>query len=123
MRTFLPCMRRAMLIGALLLAGLPQQPIAASAAESIPVAVDIQLFAFGPATQQVPAGTTVVWTNHDSIVHSVTHGIPEEPGAAFDSGLFDQDQTFSLTFTDPGDYPYFCTRHSFMRGVISVVPS
>ncbi|MGI9147371.1 MAG: cupredoxin domain-containing protein [Chloroflexota bacterium] len=83
---------------------------------------DVIQFAFQPTPLQLAVGTTVTWTNHDSIVHSVTHGTPDAPGGSFDSGLFDENQTFSFTFTDAGDYTYFCMRHNFMRGTISVTP-
>jgi len=75
------------------------------------------------AALQVAAGTTVTWTNHDAIIHSVTSGSPDAPDGAFDSGFFDQAGTFSFTFTDSGDYTYFCMRHNFMRGTVSVVPN
>jgi plastocyanin len=84
---------------------------------------DIIQFGFEPAALQVAAGTTVTWTNHDAIIHSVTSGSPDAPEGAFDSGFFDQDGTFSFTFTDSGDYTYFCMRHNFMRGTVSVVPN
>ncbi len=84
---------------------------------------DIIQFGFEPGALQVVPGTTVTWTNHDAIVHSITSGTPDEPTGIFDSGLFDQDGTFSFTFNDAGDYAYYCTRHTFMRGTMSVVAS
>ena len=84
---------------------------------------DIIQFGFEPAALQVAAGTTVTWTNHDAIIHSVTSGAPDAPDGAFDSGFFDQNGTFSFTFTDSGEYTYFCLRHNFMRGTVSVVPN
>ncbi len=93
-----------------------------SHAQDAAVNADIIQFAFQPTPLQVAGGTTVTWTNHDSIVHSVTQGTPDAPGASFDSGLFDENQAFSFTFTDAGDYTYFCMRHNFMRGTISVTP-
>lgn len=91
-----------------------------SHADDMPATADIVLFEFTPGTLSVPAGTSVTWLNHDSIVHSVTEGTPDAPGGLFDSGLFDQDQTFTFTFADPGEYTYFCTRHNFMHGTIDV---
>jgi len=91
-------------------------------AQDATATVDILQFGFQPETLQVPVGTTVTWTNHDAIVHSVTNGTPDAPAGAFDSGLFDVNQTFSFTFSDPGDYTYFCSRHNFMHGTISVTP-
>jgi plastocyanin len=81
---------------------------------------DIVLFEFAPGTLEVASGTSVTWLNHDSIVHSVTEGTPDAPGDLFDSGLFDQNQTFTYTFSEPGSYTYFCTRHNFMHGTVDV---
>src|SRR5712691_5580161 len=81
-----------------------------SRADDATASADIVLFEFTPGTLNVPAGTSVTWLNHDSIVHSVTEGAPDAPGGLFDSGLFDQNQSFTFTFTDPGQYSYFCTR-------------
>jgi plastocyanin len=86
------------------------------------VNVDIKLFTFKPSLLEVLVGTTVVWTNGDAIEHSVTHGTPEKLGGAFDSGFFAKGQTFSFTFTEAGEYPYFCKRHNSMRGIIKVIP-
>ncbi|WP_081752634.1 cupredoxin domain-containing protein [Kallotenue papyrolyticum] len=86
------------------------------------VQATIKLFQFEPNPLEVPVGTTVVWTNQDDIEHSVTHGTPPKPGGAFDSGLFTKGQTFSFTFDQPGEYPYFCTRHTSMQGVVRVMP-
>ena len=91
-----------------------------SHADDTTAGADIVLFEFTPGTLDIPAGTSVTWLNHDAIVHSVTEGAPDAPGALFDSGLFDQNQTFTFAFTDPGQYTYFCTRHNFMRGTINV---
>lgn len=86
------------------------------------VQVSIKLFSFNPGVLEVPAGTTVVWTNGDAIEHSVTNGVPGKPGGAFDSGFFTEGQTWSFTFTEPGEYPYFCKRHESMKGMVKVVP-
>lgn len=84
--------------------------------------VTIKLFQFKPATLEVKAGTTVVWTNQDAIQHSVTSGTPPNPSGAFDSQFFDQGKSFAFTFTQPGTYTYFCMRHNSMTGTLTVVP-
>lgn len=84
------------------------------------VTAEIKLFEFVPGTLTVTAGATVVWTNTDGIIHSVTNGTSPTPAGAFDSDFFDQGQTFAFTFTQPGSYPYFCKRHPFMQGVVNV---
>ena len=61
-----------------------------------------------------------MWTNHDAIIRSVTSGSPDNPTRAFDSGFLDQNQPFAFTFAEPGDYTYFCRRHSFMQGHVLV---
>jgi len=92
-------------------------------ADDTTTSADIIQFGFEPATLQVAPGTTVTWTNHDSIIHSVTSGTPDAADGAFDSGFFDQNGTYSFTFTDAGEYAYFCMRHNFMRASVSVVGS
>lgn len=86
------------------------------------VMVDIQVFQFMPNVLEVKAGTTVIWTNKDNIEHSITNGVPGKPGGKFDSGFFTQGKTFSFTFTEAGEYPYFCMRHNSMQGMVRVTP-
>jgi plastocyanin len=81
---------------------------------------EIKLFMFKPATLDVKAGTTIVWTNQDAIEHSVTAGTPGMPSSAFDSDFFVQGQSFSFAFTQPGTYDYFCKRHDSMTGKVRV---
>lgn len=82
------------------------------------VAVEIAGFKFNngdPVT--VAVGTEVVWTNNDSMDHSVEFtadtGIPTSPDMA-------QGDTYSFTFTEPGTYQYICGIHPQMRGTIVV---
>jgi plastocyanin len=102
------------MIAVLLLAGSPRvtaadQPSAATAE------VKIDNFVFGPQTVTVPVGTTVTWTNHDDIPHTVvsTDGV-------FKSKVRDTDEKFSYTFTKPGTYPYYCSVHPKMTGTVVV---
>lgn len=83
-------------------------------------AVAVQLFNFKPKDIEVEAGTQVVWTNNDSILHTVTAGSPEKRGSEFNSNLDGKGSTFSFTFDQPGTYEYFCDRHQHMRGKIRV---
>lgn len=84
--------------------------------------VDIRLFQFQPNVIEVKVGTTVTWTNRDFIEHSVTQGKDGKAGGGFDSGFFTQGKSFSFTFTQPGEYAYFCARHNSMTGMVKVVP-
>lgn len=82
-------------------------PAAASAA------VEISGFAFSPSNLAVAKGTTVTWTNKDSVGHTVTSG-------SFDSGTVPNGGTFSFTFTQDGTYGYHCSIHPSMTGTITV---
>ena len=50
-------------------------------------------------------------------------GTSVKNGDPFSSGLVFPGQTFTLTFTEPGAYPYVCNIHPGMRGVIVVQPN
>ncbi|MDP9067186.1 MAG: plastocyanin/azurin family copper-binding protein [Actinomycetota bacterium] len=94
--------------------------------------VTIQNFAFAPKKLEVAPGTTVVWTNEDDILHTVTSGIGQKqgiPGVTKDKeakpdGTFDQEvefeDTFEFTFDKAGTYDYFCAIHPGMTGVVTV---
>lgn len=85
-----------------------------------PGSVSITGFLFKPEKVTVPAGTTVTWTNHDDIAHTVTGGAPGAPSGAFDSGNKVKDETFSHVFPSAGTFPYFCSNHNGMRGEVAV---
>jgi plastocyanin len=92
----------------------------APAAGSMTIA--IKDFKFDPASQTVAKGATVTWTNREDSLHTVTAGTPESPSGLFDSGEIDTGVEFGFTFDTPGTYPFFCARHDFMQGEITVTP-
>ena len=76
----------------------------------------------------VAAGTTVIWDFLPGI-HTTTEcgsdpcGTVAPPMPLWDSGQLTSG-TFAYTFTTPGVYNYFCTRHPiFMLGQINVGPA
>jgi plastocyanin len=79
--------------------------------------VTIKLFQFQPGRLQVNAGTTVNWVNDDEIFHTVT---AEKKESGFDGPLDGKGKSFSFTFSQPGNYTYYCDRHEHMRGEIEV---
>jgi plastocyanin len=102
------------------LAGAPESPSAGEAAVQAaagPAAVRIDNFTFTPPTLVVAPGTTVTWTNADDDAHTVV-----EKDRKFKSGALDTDDTFTQTFTAPGEYEYFCSLHPRMVGKIVVKP-
>ena len=79
------------------------------------VQVDIARFAFAPKEVTVAPGTTVVWTNHDLVSHSVT-----SRDQSFASKGLGRNDTYQSTFTAEGDFPYVCIVHPFMTGLVRV---
>jgi plastocyanin len=62
---------------------------------------------------------------NDSQPHTVTSGSNGQPDNKFNSSpnfnpLLNPGQTFSFTFTEEGNYPYFCTLHPNMVGTVIV---
>lgn len=75
---------------------------------------------------QVSIGDTVTWINDDSQPHTVTSGSNGIPDNKFNSSpnfipLMAPGATFSHTFTEAGEYSYFCQLHPNMIGTVSVV--
>jgi plastocyanin len=82
--------------------------------------VEIRLFLFRPATLEVKAGSAITWVNDDEIRHTVTSGRPDGRDGKFDEALGGKGARATVTFDQPGVYPYFCSRHQAMRGEVRV---
>jgi plastocyanin len=78
--------------------------------------VTITRSGFHPQELVVPPGTTVIWTNEDSISHTAT-----ADDGSWDAGTFGPGQSDGATFSDEGEYPYHCAFHPGMTGTITVV--
>ena len=104
-----------------------------------PQAVTIKGFAFGPATVDITKGTTVTWTNQDTVPHTVTTGtapptFPPLPSGEsptpfpslssgdgrVNSGRIEPNGTFSFTFSQTGTFNYFCAVHPAMKATLTV---
>lgn len=79
------------------------------------VIIEISNFAFRPGTITVKKGTTVTWTNKDSIGHNAA-----ADDASWKIAILSSGQSGSVTFDKAGTYPYHCTPHPFMKGAIVV---
>lgn len=86
----------------------------------VPDASSLTTDAFSPNPIQVSVGTTVTWTNNDAEPHTVNAGEYATPSRIFDSYI-PPAGTFQHTFTEPGEYPYFCILHPNMVGTVEVV--
>jgi plastocyanin len=90
---------------------------APSSAESPEVQVKIINFSYDPVNLSVASGTTVQWTNEDSVPHTVT-----SDDGVWDSGAIAPGGTFTYTFEQAGTFAYHCTIHPNMKATIEVTP-
>jgi plastocyanin len=90
-------------------------PVDTSGAAHATVSATVQDFSFQPARLAVKPGTIVVWTNQGQVAHTVT-----AEDRSFESGEIQPGGRRSITFSKPGTYPYHCTPHPFMKGVVEV---
>jgi plastocyanin len=88
-------------------AGGSTSTVAAGEAE-----VEMEDFQFLPKVLTVRVGTTVKFANKDNAEHTATSDTN-----LFDSGFLAKGDTFSFTFTQAGEYPYYCAPHGGPGGV------
>src|SRR5918999_765868 len=86
----------------------------------VPGSSSLTTDSYQPNPIQVSVGTTVTWTNDDSQPHTATSGQNATPDQRFDSGIMAPAATFEHTFTEAGEYPYFCLLHPNQVGTVSV---
>ncbi len=92
----------------------------ASAGEEEVKVVDVN---FQMKVITVPVGTTVTWVYDATLPHTATSDTN-----VFNSGTLGEGDTFSYTFDEAGEFPYFCRFHggaggSGMSGVVIVTES
>jgi plastocyanin len=98
-------------------AGVASAPdVTAAATQGQAVSVKANLFV--PAEIIVAAGTTIVWVNED-YDSGEFHNVIAEDGS-FASENFAPGGAFSLAFSAPGTYPYYCDLHEGMFGAVIV---
>ena len=91
-------------------------PGGSSSSVAIPVgASTLGNRAFTPDDLDVAAGTTVTWTNTDSVAHTST-----SDATGWDSGTVAPGGRFSFAFQTPGTYRYHCAIHPGMIGTVVV---
>jgi len=91
-------------------------PAGPSTAVSIPQgASTLTLTAYNPNPVNVAVGTTVRWTNTDSVAHTST-----SDNNTWNSGTLGAGAHFDFTFQNAGNFPYHCAIHPGMVGTIVV---
>lgn len=98
--------------GAVVTSRTPEMSVSADVGQPT---VAISNFAFQPAQLTVPIGTTVTFTNNDSVAHTATSDT-----GVFDSGMLPKGQSYEFTFTKAGSFPYYCIPHPAMKATIIV---
>ncbi|HEY7735067.1 MAG TPA: plastocyanin/azurin family copper-binding protein [Nitrososphaera sp.] len=88
--------------------------------------------AYSPNPVNVNVGDTVIWTNNDPPnTHTATSGTPSGgPDGKFGgtaeapfSVIIAPRASFNYTFTEAGEFPYYCTLHPAMVGTVMVAGS
>lgn len=78
------------------------------------VPVNLSQITFKPAKIKIKSGTTVIWTNADAVDHYIN--TDAHPAHTYylvqNSRVLKPGNTYSLTFTAPGEYPYHCSAHA-----------
>ncbi|MCV0411417.1 MAG: PEFG-CTERM sorting domain-containing protein [Nitrosarchaeum sp.] len=70
----------------------------------------------------ISVGDTVVWQNADTAKHTITSGTVEDgPDGIFGgSNFISPGQSYKFTFTQTGQFPYYCLIHPWMTGTVFV---
>jgi len=87
----------------------------ATATEGSSSVVRLQGCTFGPTITRVPVGTEVRWVNVAGQTHDVVGRRFEWGSEALDNG-----QSFAHRFSAAGVYPYSCSFHPGMAGIVVV---
>jgi len=77
--------------------------------------VEIKNFAFTPKTLTIKKGTTITFTNQDSVGHTAT-----ADDGNFGTEILAKGESGSVTFDKAGTYTYHCTPHPNMKATIVV---
>ena len=85
------------------------------------VKITIKNFMFHPANPDVRPGERIEVTNEDSVTHTLTAGPSPKDKGVFSTGDVGPGQTKMVTApAKAGMYPFYCTIHTFMTGILIV---
>ena len=77
---------------------------------------EIASFSFQTKELVINVGDTVIWTNMDSVSHTLT----SDSGSELDSDYLSNGESYTHTFTTVGTFNYHCIPHPNMKGKIVV---
>ncbi|MGI0074651.1 MAG: cupredoxin domain-containing protein, partial [Nitrosotalea sp.] len=84
---------------------------------------------YTPDTIQIVPGTPIIWTNNDSIAHTILSGVstqkntnPFTPDGKIASGSIAPGQTFMVVVNDTGIVRFYDPQYTWMNGLIVSMP-
>jgi plastocyanin len=69
---------------------------------------------YGALPPKLKVGDTIVWVNHDTVIHSIT-----ARDKSFDLRI-NPGQTARMPLSAAGKFPFYCLFHPTMRGTLTV---
>jgi plastocyanin len=80
------------------------------------VVVDLRDNTISDPHLEVPVGATVRWENLDPSDHELV----SLSGDVIRSPVLGQAASYTARFEAPGEYPYYCNIHNYMKGTVVV---
>ena len=108
---------RALLVRGALAAALIAAPAAFGQSGGHETTVTMSNMDYGALPSNLKVGDTIVWVNHDTVIHSVT-----ARDHSFDLRI-NPGQTAKLPLTAAGKIAIYCLFHPTMRGTLTVAAS
>jgi len=89
-------------------------------------AISVQITGDYCPSVEVQPGMQIMWTNTDSVDHTIILERTNEQGVVIDSGATDLLQpgdSISTTLGEAGQYTYYCSKDRTSFGTITVLPA
>jgi plastocyanin len=89
-----------------------------SIAEPAPIAATVWITdgEFDPRSVEVAVGGSIMWINGDVNPHLLVSATPN----VIQSPLIGKAESYTRTFSSPGEYPYYCTLRNTLKGTVIV---
>jgi len=78
--------------------------------------IKIQDMEFVPGAINIKRGDTIIWTNQDSEIHTIT----SDSGSELSSNTLSKNQTYSHTFNTIGTFNYHCSVYTSIKAKVIV---
>lgn len=85
--------------------------------------VDVKSNSFDPSNLQIEQNDQVRWEYFSGTTHTTTAGTPGNPSGLWNATISSSQQTFTRTFSQLGNFPYYCSPHAFTGVIVVEAPS